>query len=151
MRLIDRNTILWLVVVAIIFSLVPIALGFNAYYVYLAAQIVLMAIMVLAWNIIGGYAGQLDLAATAYLGMGGAVAGLLLTFYGITPWVGVPLGALAAIGLAVLVGYPTFRFGIKEVWYALLTASLVVIVQRVFWLIYGSTEIYRTTSGLGSI
>ena len=142
MRLMDRKTILWLIVVALIFSSMPAALGFNMYYVYLAAQIVLMAIMVLAWNIIGGYAGQLDLAATAYLGTGGAVTGLLLTFYGITPWIGMPLGALAAIGLAILVGYPTFRFGIKEVWYALLTASLVVIVQRVFWLIYGSTEIY---------
>ncbi|HDN75694.1 MAG TPA: branched-chain amino acid ABC transporter permease [Acidilobales archaeon] len=141
-KALDRKTITQLLVVLIIFSLLPFVLGFNTYYIYLAAQVVLTAIMALAWNIIGGYAGQLDLAATAYLGIGGAISGLLLAFYKITPWIGMPLGALAAIGLAVMVGYPTFRFGIKEVWYALLTASLVVIIQRIFWLIYGSTEIY---------
>ena len=142
MVFLKKSTIIELLIIAIILSIVPAALGFNSYYEYLAAMVVLTAIMVLAWNIIGGYAGQLDLAASAYLGTGAAVSGLLMVFKNITPWVGMPLGALAAVGLAVLIGYPTFRFGIREVWYALLTASLVIILQRIFWLIYGSTEIY---------
>jgi len=135
----------FLLAFAIILFLIPVILGFNQYNVYLATQVVIVAIMVTAWNIIGGYAGQLDLAASAYLALGGAIAGLLLVFYKITPWIGMPLGALTAVGLAIVVGYPTFRFGLREVWYALATAALVVILQRAYWLIYGTTEIYIAT------
>ncbi|OYT51177.1 MAG: hypothetical protein B6U73_02515 [Desulfurococcales archaeon ex4484_204] len=137
-----KSALYSIIAIAIALALIPLVLGYNMYYVYLAAQVVLVTIMVLAWNIIGGYAGQLDLASSGYMALGGAVSGLLLAFYNVTPWLGMPLGALTAAGLAFLMGYPTFRFGVKEVWYALSTAALVVILQRVFWLIYGSTEIY---------
>ncbi len=133
---------LLLVILLVGFGVAPAALGFNNYYVYLAANVALVAVMVSAWNIIGGLAGQLDLAASAYLAIGGAISGLLLSFYNITPWIGMPLGALAAAGVAAVVGYPTFRMGVREVWYALLTASLVLIMQRIYWLIYGTTEVY---------
>ncbi len=131
-----------LTIFAIILAIVPFMLGLNNYYVYLAANVLLIAIMVSSWNIIGGMAGQLDLGASAYLGLGGAISGLLLATHNITPWIGMPMGALVSIGVAILIGYPTFRFGVKEVWYALLTAALVYIFQRIFWLIYGTTEIY---------
>jgi branched-chain amino acid transport system permease protein len=138
----DKWTILSILIIGGVLAAVPAILGFNNYKVYLAAQVVIVTTMVVAWNIIGGYAGQLDLAAAGYLAIGGAVSGLLLAYYNITPWIGMPLGALAAIGIAIVIGYPTFRFGIKEVWYALLTAALVLILQRTYWLIYGTTETY---------
>jgi len=134
-----RNLI---IIITVAFGILPVLLGFNRYYVYLATQVVIFTSMVLAWNIIGGYAGQLDLAAAAYMGLGGAITGLLLCYYHLTPWIGMIVGALAAVGLAVAIGYPTFRYGLREVWYALSTISLVLILQRIYWLIYGTTEEY---------
>ncbi len=142
---IPRRNFYGIIVFALILSTVPALLRFNTYYVYLATDIVLIASLVAAWNIIGGYAGQLDLAASAYMALGAVVTGNLLALYGITPWIGIPIGVLIALGVAVAVGYPTFRFGIKEVWYALLTSALVVILSRIYWLIYGSTETYLPT------
>ncbi len=142
---IPRRNFYGIIVFALILSTVPVLLRFNTYYVYLATDIILIASLVAAWNIIGGYAGQLDLAASAYMALGAVVTGNLLAFYGLTPWLGIPIGVLIALGVAVAVGYPTFRFGIKEVWYALLTAALVVILSRIYWLIYGSTETYLPT------
>ncbi len=120
-----------LAILTIALALVPFILGFNQYYILLAATSLIFAVFVVAWNIIGGYAGQLDLAPIAYVGIGGIVAAQLLKYYGITPWIGMFIGAGASMLLAAAIGYPTFRFGIKEVWYALLTASLVVILNNI--------------------
>ena len=137
-----RERLYSLVGLAIVLALVPVFLGFNFYYVLLATNVMLAASLVAAWNIIGGYAGQLDLAASAYMALGAVITGHLLASFGLTPWIGMFIGAAVAVGVAVLVGYPTFRFGIKEVWYALLTSALVVIMMRIYYLIYGSFETY---------
>ena len=142
--------VLGLALLAIVLALIPPALGFDIYYVLLAAIALSVTIMVAAWNIIGGYAGQLDLAAPVYFVIGSFVTTHLLVFYHVIPWVGIVLGALAAVAIAIVLGYPTFRFGVKEVWYALLTAALVVIMQRIAWFIMtsyyfpvlGSNEVY---------
>jgi len=41
-------------------------------------------------------------------------------------------GGLVAVGFALLIGIPLFRFRIKEVWYALTTCALVEILKVVF-------------------
>ncbi len=137
-----KKEILPAIIFALAASTVPFALGFNQYYTLLAAQIMIFATMVVAWNVIGGYAGQLDLSAFAYVGLGGIIAGILLNNYGITPWIGMFVGAGVAMGLAAIIGYPAFRFGIKEVWYALMTASLVVILNNLSKLIIGPFDYY---------
>jgi len=126
-----KKYLIVIAVLAIALAMVPFALGFNQYYILLAATSLIFAVFVVAWNIIGGYAGQLDLAPIAYVGVGGIVAAQLLKYYGITPWIGMFIGAGASMLLAAAIGYPTFRFGIKEVWYALLTSSLVVILNNI--------------------
>jgi len=123
-------------------GLIPYALSFNQYYILIALQIVVLAGVALSWNIIGGYAGQLDLASFAYLGLGGIIATELMIKYNVTPWIGMFIGALSAVGLAFLIGYPLFRFGIREVWYALSTAALVVIIHELSLLVLGPYDYY---------
>jgi len=125
------SIVLWL-----IFAAIPFMIGFNQYILLLIASALLYGIFVMSWNIIGGYAGQLDLGAFAYIALGGIIAAQLLVIYGLTPWVGMFVGALGSIGLAIIIGFPTFRFGIREVWYALLSAALVVILNNLFH-VYG--------------
>ena len=143
--------LLGVLIVSLVLASVPFLIGFNQYYILIMARALIFAVFVVAWNIIGGYAGQLDLAAFAYIGLGGIVAAQLLTFFGLTPWVGMFVGAVVAIVLAVVIGYPTFRFGIKEVWYALLTSSLVVILNNIFHLdqLLGSLDHYLPTPSPG--
>ncbi len=129
---------------AIILAVIPFAIMFNQYYLLILTTALIYAVFVVAWNVIGGYAGQLDLGAFAYIGIGGIVASTLLANYGVIPWIGMFIGAGAAILLAAGIGYPTFRFGIKDVWYALMTAALVVILYQIFhlpWLL-GSQDHY---------
>ncbi|MFQ6099808.1 MAG: branched-chain amino acid ABC transporter permease [Anaerolineae bacterium] len=123
----------------------PALLGSNQYNMVLATTVLLFGVITTAWNIIGGMGGQLDLAACAYLGLGAFTAGTLLVRWDISPWFGMILGGLVAAGFAALVGYPLFRFGVTEVWYALSSAALVEVLRVAFLLwenVGGPTERY---------
>lgn len=123
----------------------PPFIGSNQYTMMLATTVLLFGVIVTAWNIIGGLAGQVDLAAMAYLGLGAFTAGTLLLKWSISPWIGMVLGGGVATIFAVAIGYPLFRFGVKDVWYALSSAAVVEVVRVVFLLwesIGGPTERY---------
>jgi branched-chain amino acid transport system permease protein len=128
--------------------IVPQAFSSNQYGMLLATTVLLYAILASAWNIIGGMAGQLDLAAAAYLGLGAFTTGTLLIRWNITPWVGMFVGGLMAMGLGLLIGFPLFGFKIKELWYALSSSALVVVMQSLFMMwnaVGGPTERYLPT------
>lgn len=112
--------------------LIPLLLGRNQYAMVLATTVLMYSVLATAWNIIGGMAGQLDLAAFAYLGLGAFTSGTLLLRWNVTPWIGMLAGGIVAAAFAFLVGYPLFRFGIKEVWYALSSSALVEVLRIIF-------------------
>jgi branched-chain amino acid transport system permease protein len=124
---------------------VPVLIGGNQYHLVLVTTVLLYGVLTTAWNIIGGMAGQLDLAAGAYLGLGAFTAGTLLLRWNVSPWLGMILGGLVATGFAVLVGLPLFRFGVTEVWYALSSSALVEVIRVLFQMweeVGGPTERY---------
>lgn len=61
-----------------------------------------------AWNILGGYAGQVSLGYSAFLGIGSYTT-LLLVLKGWNSWITLPLGALLAAIFSVIIGLPAFR------------------------------------------
>lgn len=115
-------------------AVVPFLVGLNEYYLFLVTLILLYTTIVVAWQLIGGYGGQLDLGAGAYHGLGAVITGFLMVNYGVSGWVGLVASGAAAAGVAFLIGYPSFRLGLKEVWYALSSLALVLILQKIFLL-----------------
>ncbi len=71
--------------------------------------IMLWALLGLAWNIIGGYGGQVSLGHTIFFGLGAYTSTVLLTRWHISPWIGMIAGAAVAAMVAVIIGWPTFR------------------------------------------
>lgn len=131
MRLFSARNLFILVLLAIAIF-IPIRFRDDNYATLLATNVLLYAILATAWNIIGGMGGQLDLSAGAYLGIGSFTVGTLLIRWNITPWIGMVLGGFIAMGLALVVGTPFFRFKIREVWYALSSAALVEVLRVAF-------------------
>jgi branched-chain amino acid transport system permease protein len=76
-----------------------------------------------AWNIVGGYTGQLSAGHAAFVGVGAYTAALLSSEYGLTPWLGMFVGAALATGLGAVVGYLGFRFGLRGFYFVLLTVA----------------------------
>jgi branched-chain amino acid transport system permease protein len=65
-------------------------------------------ILASAWNLLGGFAGQVSLGYSAFLGIG-AYATVLLSLNGMNPFLTLPLGAVLAAAFSVLIGLPAFR------------------------------------------
>lgn len=61
-----------------------------------------------AWNLLGGFAGQISLGYSAFLGIG-AYTTVLLSLRGVDPFLSLPLGAILAALFSVAIGLPAFR------------------------------------------
>ena len=53
--------------------------------------------------------GQISIAHAAFMGIGAYTSAMLSKYLGWSPWITMVLGALAAMGVAALVGYPFSR------------------------------------------
>jgi branched-chain amino acid transport system permease protein len=76
-----------------------------------------------AWNIMMGFAGQLSLGHAIYVGLGGYIAAVLFTRYGIGPWIGLLAGLPVAVACGAIIGFLAFRFGVAGVYFAILTIA----------------------------
>ncbi|MFF7057002.1 branched-chain amino acid ABC transporter permease [Achromobacter spanius] len=81
------------------------------------------ALLSQAWNILGGYGGQLSFGHALFFGVGAYAQALGQLSLGINPWLALPMAiALGALtGLAV--GGLTFRYGLKGSYFALVTLA----------------------------
>lgn len=86
---------------------IPVAVGDQFVY-HIFITICIFAALSTAWNIVGGYAGQLSLGHAIFYGIGG-YAGVILVNLGISPWIGMFAGAGVAMVTAMVISYPCFR------------------------------------------
>jgi branched-chain amino acid transport system permease protein len=70
---------------------------------------VLAAISASAWNLLGGYAGQVSVGHAVYFGAGAYASLVVYTELGWPPIAGAPVGVVVSICISALVGTPTFR------------------------------------------
>ncbi len=93
---------------AVVFILYPFVFP-NAFYLDIGVALLLAAISASAWNIVGGYAGQVSVGHSMFFGAGAYLPLLFYTHWQLPPLVGIPAGVAVSLVLAVIVGMPTFR------------------------------------------
>src|ERR1043166_3957165 len=93
---------------ALVFLLYPFVFS-NAFYLDIGVALLLAAISASAWNIVGGYAGQVSVGHCMFFGVGAYLPLLVYHHWQLPPIVGVPVGIAVSLVLAIVVGMPTFR------------------------------------------
>jgi branched-chain amino acid transport system permease protein len=58
-----------------------------------------------AWNVAGGYAGQVSLGHSAFFGLGAYSAALFATRWDQSPWIGLAVGAIIATASGLVIGF----------------------------------------------
>jgi len=124
-----RRTHLVVAAVTIAAVLLPLASS-NPAHLNLAILVLMAAQLGVAWNLLGGYAGQVSLGHAAFYGVGAYTSTLLLLNFGINPWLGMLAGGLVAAALSFAFGWSCFR--LKGHYFAMATIAVVEIVQIVF-------------------
>jgi branched-chain amino acid transport system permease protein len=95
----------------------------NPYILSVATLILYLAYTGQAWNVMMGFAGQLSLGHSLYVGVGAYASAALFVHYGIGPWAGIWLSIALCVALGAAIGFLAFRFGISGVYFALLTIA----------------------------
>jgi branched-chain amino acid transport system permease protein len=122
----------------------------GSYIVTLATLIFFYAYLGQAWNILGGYAGQLSVGHAAFVGIGAYVTAMLSLTWGVTPWIGMFAGAAAAGAFGAVTGYLGFRFGLRGFYFVLLTVAFAEICRIIALnteAVGGAVGLYITFTG----
>lgn len=76
-----------------------------------------------AWNVMMGFAGQLSLGHSLYVGLGAYTAAALYQHFAVSPWLGLFVAVAVCVAVASVIGWLAFRFGISGTYFALLTIA----------------------------
>ncbi|MFZ1910584.1 MAG: branched-chain amino acid ABC transporter permease [Burkholderiales bacterium] len=112
---------LWLGALAAVLSALPYMAG--NYVLSVATLALYFAFTGQAWNVMMGFAGQLSLGHSLFVGLGAYAAAALFVKFGIGPWAGVWLAMALCVAAGAAIGLLAFRFGISGVYFALLTIA----------------------------
>lgn len=122
-----REPRIYLPLLALVATLLaPLAIE-SQFYLHVLVMILFYAALAQAWNIIGGYGGQLSLGHTAFFGIGAYTSTLLFLQYGLPPWVGAILGGVVAAATAFAISYPCFR--LRGPFFTLATIAFAEVVR----------------------
>jgi branched-chain amino acid transport system permease protein len=116
-----KKEFIYLATLGILLAAFPVFAG--PYALSVATLILYFAYTGQAWNVMMGFAGQLSLGHSLYVGVAGYVAGGLFFHYGIPPFLGLALAIIACTLFGLTIGFLAFRFGISGVYFALLTIA----------------------------
>ncbi|MFA5179878.1 MAG: branched-chain amino acid ABC transporter permease [Syntrophales bacterium] len=130
-KALNKKDAIWLGFVALL-ALLPLApvVAANSFHMHVVILILLFASMAQAWNIIGGYCGQVSFGHSVFFGIGAYGAGMAVVTYGVAPWPGILIGVLLAAAVAVVISYPCFK--LSGHYFAIATFAIVEIFNRSF-------------------
>jgi branched-chain amino acid transport system permease protein len=86
-----------------------------------------------AWNVAGGYAGQISLGHSVFFGLGAYAAALLGARWGLSPWLGLAVGAVVATATGLVIGYLSNRLRGPYFVLATIAVSQVLLIVGSRW------------------
>jgi len=106
----EANRHLWAIAgVAVAILVLSFVILKSAYYQLVLTQVLLWAVLSLAWNLLCGYSGYFSFGHAAFWGLGAYTVALGMLYFDLTPWITIPLSAIVGAAAGALIGYPTFR------------------------------------------
>jgi branched-chain amino acid transport system permease protein len=112
-------------------AIIPIFVR-DAYFLDSLVLILLWGALSAAWNVAGGYAGQVSIGHAAFFGIGAYSAALMGARFQQSPWLGMLIGVLLSLAAGAAIGYLSNR--LKGPYFALSTIAfsqvLLIVASR---------------------
>jgi len=104
----ERIKILFPLIFLVLLIVLPLIFDHH-FFKHVMIMIFFYATLSEAWNILGGYVGQISLGNAIFFGVGAYTSSMLLLHYNVSPWIGLLIGGLLAVLLAIVIGMPIFK------------------------------------------
>lgn len=121
--------------------LYPLVLS-DPFYQDVGVLMLLSAIAASAWNIVGGYAGQVSVGHAMFFGAGAYLPLLFYQLWQLPPVLGLPAGILASLAIALVIGVPTFR--LQGHYFSMATIAVAELVR----IVVGNWDLLGAAIGL---
>jgi branched-chain amino acid transport system permease protein len=93
-----------------------------------------------AWNLLGGFMGQVSFGHSIFFGIGAYSTGFLLARHDVVPWLGIAVGVALSILAALVIGFPVFR--LRSHYFSIATIAL---QQAIFIVVVNSESLGQAT------
>ena len=103
--------------------------GLSSYLMHIAILVIMWSVIGMAWNLLGGYCGQVSFGHAAFFGVGAYTAGMIYSKLGLSAWWGIPGSVVVVTLFALLLGYICLR--LRGPYFALATLAIGVIMRIV--------------------
>ena len=123
------------VVIAVVLALIiiPLVVDLSNYILTLMVSLLIYITLSESWNLMGGYAGQINLGLAAYFGIGSLF--FMLVYIAGAPWyVALLVGGLAGTVLSCIIGPPTLR--LRGAYFGIGTMALAEVARLVSTTLY---------------
>jgi branched-chain amino acid transport system permease protein len=118
-------------------------LGLSSYIMHILILVIMWSVIGMAWNVLGGYTGQVSFGHAAFFGVGAYTAGILYHHLGISAWWGIPICVVVLTAVSLVVGYICLR--LRGAYFALATLALGevcrVAAENMVWFTQGNLGI----------
>ena len=119
----------WLLVAVVAaLAAVPALTSANIVLNFMVGALI-VALAAQGWNLLGGFGGQLSFGHAAFYGTGAYVTALLQQRYGVNAWAGAVLGVAAGALVGAVVGFLSFRAGLRGSYFALVTLAFAEVLR----------------------
>lgn len=121
----------YLLLAAIFAILMMLPLVLDNYALGIFVMIFFWAYVGQSWNLLTGYTGHISLGHALYIGIGAYASTYLAQTLGLSPWFGMLIGGIIAVIIALFLGFLGFRFGIRGVYFVILTIAFAEITRLI--------------------
>ncbi|MDR6213524.1 branched-chain amino acid transport system ATP-binding protein [Paracidovorax wautersii] len=118
----------WALGLATVLAGVALAATVNGYYVFVLANVALLAIVGIGLNVLLGLSGQVSFGHVGFYAIGAYAVGILTTRAGWSFWAAWPVAALAAGAMGALLALPALR--VRGPYLAMVTIAFGFIVEH---------------------
>ncbi|MCZ7659002.1 MAG: branched-chain amino acid ABC transporter permease [Xanthobacteraceae bacterium] len=122
--------VLPIVVVVALLALIPPLVSANTVLNFLVFTLII-ALAAQGWNILGGYGGQYSFGHAVFFGTGAYATAVLQVHAGLNAWLTFGLGIAAGALVGFVIGFLSFRSGLRGSYFALVTLAFAEVFRIV--------------------
>lgn len=116
-----------LVIVALL-AAIPLVVASNTALNFIVF-VLIIALAAQGWNVLGGVGGQSSFGHAAFFGTGAYVSAILQSRYGVNAWAAMGAGILAGALVGWIIGFLSFRAGLRGSYFALVTLAFAEVLR----------------------